>query len=313
MTITSYGYGGDGGSIDEVAWAKMAPHMGAQPHVVTGCGITVTSAVNRTVAVAAGELSGNGIYDVAAGTTLTLATQAGTTPRWDAIVAHRDWQATPNGLTTLTAVTGVVGAAPVTPPTLAVTPGVAADQIIGWVPVTSTGAGTPTMQPGPFAPGSLLYWAATTIDPNPADFPYGQTLIQPQAAGNRLLIRTGTSTPAFEDMLNPPWVEATPRAAFVSQNTDRRLRLRVRGGRLEVRGELKLASGGNLVPGGGSGAYGLCDVPTSMQPTDSRFFGTTSDTANVRIWYDASTAVLRASVFTDQCTYLFLDGVSFPL
>lgn len=315
MAITSYGYGGDGGSIDEVAWAKMAPHMGSGPHIVSGLTVTVTSAVNCTVSVAAGELAGWGIYDVSdAAATLTLATQSGTTPRWDAIVAHRDWQVTPNGLTTFTGVTGVVGTAPVTPPTLATSPGVAADQIIGWVPVTSTGAGTPISLFGPYAAGSPLYWAQAGIDPDPADFAYGQTLIQAVNGRNSLLLRTGTDTAAtFEDILNPPWTDATPRAAFVSQNTDRRLRLRVCGGRLEVRGELKLASGANMVPGGGSGAYGLCDVPVSMQPTDSRFFGTTSDTANVRIWYDASTAVLRASVFNTDCTYLFLDGVSFPL
>lgn len=87
---TSVGYGG---TVDEQAWARLAPHLGAQYGVLgpTDWRVAVVSAADRTVSIAAGTGYGYGVFDTTPGpATLQLGTVASGS-RWDVIVARRNW------------------------------------------------------------------------------------------------------------------------------------------------------------------------------------------------------------------------------
>lgn len=87
---TSVGYGG---AIDEVAWAQLAPVLGAKYGVLDAASwrvSTVTSA-DRTIQIAAGSGFGTGIFDtIPVPVNLQLPIVASGS-RWDLIVARRAW------------------------------------------------------------------------------------------------------------------------------------------------------------------------------------------------------------------------------
>lgn len=88
--LDSVGYDG---VVDEVAWARLTPYMGAT-YAVGGPGdlaVSVVAGLTRTVQVAAGEAFGHGVLDE-----FPVATQqldnVGSGTRWDLITVRRDWQ-----------------------------------------------------------------------------------------------------------------------------------------------------------------------------------------------------------------------------
>lgn len=277
MTIASTGYSGNGNLILDTELAQMAEAFSAPPVVESGCAVTVTSAVDRTVHVAGGVLQGWAIRDTVPDgePDLTLDSQTGTTPRWDAIVAHRNWQATPAGETTLAVVKGALtSAAPIYPATLAATPGTTADQVLALVPVTQTGAGTPlnvTYASG----GAPLYWNrddATAMDP--AQLPYGATVVQFHPAGvqNDLLIRRGApGSEVFDSLNNPGWVDINLTGGNSAPSGSRKPQCRAIGGDLELSGTVVRADKTWFTQGGGNdGDWDIGDVPADMAPETAR-------------------------------------------
>lgn len=313
MTITSLGYGGSGQSINTVQWAKVAPHMGSAPHIVKGMTVTVTSAVDRTVTVGVGSGAGWGVYDsVTAAETLTLASQTGTTPRWDAIVLHRDWQ-TPPGATTLRVVPGTVQDAQVMPVGLDATPGVVADQVIAFVPVTSTGAAAPAMS-GFYAAGSPVYMPFP-VDPDPAWVQNGQ-LVVTYGNPDRLLLRRGTdSSPVFDDVLNPPWTPLGLSSEMRARGSGQIPSARVCNGKLELSGAVLRANVADSFQarGGVDGQYELGVFPSRMLPSTVRNYGTSSGDANVTLVAGQYGNWVQAYVRVAATPVIYLDGFSVRL
>ena len=311
MTISSNGY--SGGSVDTVAWATLSPHSGAAPHLLWGLAASVTSAVNRTVQVAIGEAQGWGILDnVTLAEVLTFDSASSTTPRWDAIVLHRDWQA---GATSLDIVKGTTNSATqVYPSALQLDPGVVADQVLHLVPVTNTGVGTP-VPIARYAAGSTLYIPSGTVTLDAAQFDYGQTLVQFQAAGiqNRVLLRRGSfGSEVFDDLNSPDWQTVQPFSGVSVATGGQECRMRVAGGHLEIAGELT-RTGGFTVGGGVDGDWDIAPVAAGMRPDQTRFVGSSCRAANLEVRFDKPTSRIKVRVYNATAPYLFLDGIRFPL
>lgn len=108
MAIVSYGYRG---TIDEVQWARMAPHISAARYGVVGiddCAVTAVTGADRTLQVAPGRAWGQGVMDELSHTPEPLQVQlapVASGSRWDLIALRRSWLETP-GQTTLVAVQG---------------------------------------------------------------------------------------------------------------------------------------------------------------------------------------------------------------
>lgn len=101
--LDSVGYDG---VVDEVAWARLAPYMGA-PYGVGGpddLKVEAVAGLTRTVRISAGEGFGRGVLDVFPEATLQLP-DVPSGVRWDLIAARRDWQP-PTGVSTLDYLTG---------------------------------------------------------------------------------------------------------------------------------------------------------------------------------------------------------------
>lgn len=316
MTITSVGYSGSANKILDTQWAQIAERYSAAPVVVSGCDVTVTSAVNRTVKVADGVLQGHGVQDTIAGeAALTLGSKTGTTPRWDAIVAHRDWQASPSGITTLTVVPGAVSStAPVYPAALAATPGTAADQVLALVPVTQTGAGTP-VPVSFYTGGAPVYWNRDDdTGMNPGLLPYGTMVVQFRAGKQSdLFIRRGTdAAPVLECLNDPDWTDLTPDNGAANTSGIRAMRARICGGHLELSGSTQRANGNLWTPS--NGYYSVAPIPSALRPTYSRACPGTCDTgAVVRVSFDRSDNYLKVRVFGTTTDVVHLDGVRFPI
>lgn len=108
MTITSYGYRG---TIDEVQWARMAPHISAARYGVVGiddCAVTAVAGADRTLEVAPGRAWGQGVMDELNHNPEPLRVQlpaVASGSRWDLIALRRSWLETP-GKTSLVSVQG---------------------------------------------------------------------------------------------------------------------------------------------------------------------------------------------------------------
>lgn len=314
----SYGYGGDGGSIDEKAWALATPSYGSQPGVITPIGeavgltLTVVDAASRTVTLTAGKACGWGILDVLSDTALSLAEYTGTTQRWDAICLHRDWQATPNGLTTVTIVQGTGSMVP--PVGLSSQPGVVADQLLWLVKVTPTGIAD-QRQVSPSI-GQVAYYPSITDNGflRPQDYRYGSIVAQYGTPSKLLLRRGGVGSEVFEDLLDPAWTDVQPFSTMANINAGRKLGMRVRGGMLEIRGTMVPAGGGTFDVGGGTdNDYDICVVPSGMRPAASRVSGPGSNAASLQLSYDSSDNRLKARFYTAPSGFIFLDGTAFSL
>lgn len=134
MTIASAGYSG---TVTQEDWAKMAQFAGVDTAVATATDCTVTGvAGTRLVSVADGVSWGWGVLATLTGpNTISLAANGSGSTRWDAIVLRRNWS---TKVTTLEAVTGT---SVEQVPSLTVTPGVQADQVLALVAVPA-GAST---------------------------------------------------------------------------------------------------------------------------------------------------------------------------
>ncbi len=134
MTITSVGYDG---TIDEVQWAKIAGHLGAEYAVLgaTDWKVEAVSGQERTVRVRPGGGYGHGVLDTSdAEVTLQLPAVTSGFTRWDLIVARRDWRP-PGGATTFRSIEGA--AFPTVPISRNTDPGVLDDQPVALVQVRS--------------------------------------------------------------------------------------------------------------------------------------------------------------------------------
>ena len=322
MTIVSKGYGGSAQYVDSKDAAVWSPHSGSAPHLISGLGATVTSTVNRTVQIDVGKAQGWGILDeVTLAEVLTLDTASVTTPRWDAIVLHRDWQhvGPPKGRSTLAVVKGTTNSAtPVYPSTLELDPGTVADQVLWLVPVTNTGAGTP-VPAFAYAAGSPLYVPSTGGYPlDPTRFDYGQLIVQFQPAGiqnDMLLRRGGLGSETFDSMTAPQWVYPALAGGLAAYTNDQKLRMAVVGKELVVAGEIVRGTPGAAftIGGGVGGDWDICTVPTALRPKATRFHASTAREANLEYRFDAVDGKLKVRVYTNSTLFLFLDGVRFPI
>lgn len=104
MAITSYGYGG---TVEESAWARLAPRLGV-PYWVKDSGSLVASidtAKDRAIVLAPGEFGGTGIFDVSNAVESVQFDPISSGTRFDMVVARRDWQGV-SGKTTFSVIKG---------------------------------------------------------------------------------------------------------------------------------------------------------------------------------------------------------------
>jgi microcystin-dependent protein len=164
VTIASAGYSG---TVTQENWATMAQFAGVDTAVATATDCAVTGAAGtRVVSVSPGVAWGWGVLDTLSGSnTVSLAANGTGATRWDAIVVRRNWS---TGTTTLAAVTG--GSAE-TAPTLTVTPGVQADQMLALVavPAGATNLEGATVRPWVQWPVQTTYGPRAPYGPS-----YGQ-------------------------------------------------------------------------------------------------------------------------------------------
>lgn len=202
MTIASAGYAG---TVSQEDWAAMAQFAGCDTAVAgqTDC-VVAGAAGTRIVTVSPGTAWGWGVLDVLSGTnTVALAANGTGATRWDAIVLRRNWS---TGTTTLAAVTGSSTEAV---PTLAVNPGVQADQVLALVAVPPgatdlTGA----------VVRRYVQWPTqmTTGAYRPHAPSYGQQWVD-LATG----ITYRWNGTAWSNPLDPPWTAQTLEAGFASE------------------------------------------------------------------------------------------------
>jgi hypothetical protein len=108
MAITSYGYRG---TIDEVQWARMAPHISAARYGVVGeddCVVTAVPGLDRVLRVGPGRAWGQGVMDELNHDPEPLQVQlppVASGSRWDLIALRRSWLETP-GKTTVMSIQG---------------------------------------------------------------------------------------------------------------------------------------------------------------------------------------------------------------
>lgn len=161
MTVTSYGYDG---TIDEVAWSKLADYVGRDYAFGSMTDLVVTTTTgDRTVKVSNGSAFGHGVLDVCTSLPNIQLPTITAGSRWDTIVVRRDWQAVdPGGSTSVTYVRG--GASKALASGLNATPGVLDDQALALVQVTA-GQTAPTavvMLPRRVKGSPLLYGTSLT-------------------------------------------------------------------------------------------------------------------------------------------------------
>ena len=173
MTIASAGYSG---TVTQENWATMAQFAGVDTAVATATDCVVTGAAGtRAVSVSPGVAWGWGVLDTLSGTnTVSLAANGTGQTRWDAVVVRRNWS---TGTTTIAAVTGTSAEAV---PSLTVTPGVLADQVLALVAVP---AGATTLEGATVRP--WVQWPVqTTYGPRAPHGPsYGQRWVD-SSTGN---------------------------------------------------------------------------------------------------------------------------------
>ena len=131
-TVVSAGYGGE---IDEVTWAKISPHLGAEYGVIGEGDWRVTSDTSGTyrVKVAPGTAFGMGVFDtLGIEVTHTFDTIASGT-RWDVLYVRRTWSGA-GGTTTLFSAPATAGGE--LPGTRQHNPGVLDEQPIALVQLT---------------------------------------------------------------------------------------------------------------------------------------------------------------------------------
>lgn len=323
MAITSYGYGGSGttGQINAQQWAAMAPYLSSgAPAVVAphddavGLGLTVTSAGARTVSIGAGKATGWGIFDIVdAAVTLQFDAGSGTTPRWDAVVLHRDWGAR---TTTLEVVAGQTSTSPVQPSGAADNEGVVADHILYLVPITSAGilADQVVLQTAAF--GSMGYYRnppGANAHLVAGNFPYGSLVVQTTAAGQpNLFLRQGGAGPAgtFTNLLDPDWTDLSG-VLYSSVAQTRPVQGRVNNGRLELLGSIRPATDPSFVVGGGvDGNFDVCTLPTTLRPVGNRYpSAIAKGGAGIR-FIIASTGIVRFEVTGVAASVVDLDNIS---
>lgn len=103
MAITSVGYDG---TISEVEWAGLAPHLGAAEVVVEGMAGTILSSPDRGVRIGTGVAVGHGVRDIS-DTNVTVQCGSITSgTRWDTICLRRNWGPTPGGTSSFVVVAG---------------------------------------------------------------------------------------------------------------------------------------------------------------------------------------------------------------
>jgi hypothetical protein len=139
VAITSVGYDG---SIDEVQWAKLARHLGAE-YAVEAPGdyqVSVVAGLDRTVSVDPGTAYAHGVLAVSDAAVTVQLPAIASGSRWDLIALRRDWQP-PGGTSTVVFVQGT--GSQTIPAGRLNSPGVTDDQPLSLVRVTA-GQTTPT-------------------------------------------------------------------------------------------------------------------------------------------------------------------------
>ena len=104
MAITSYGYGG---TVEEYAWARMAPRIGVPYWVKDASDLvaTIDTTRDRAIKISPGEFGGTGIFDTSNATESLQFDILSSGNRYDLVVARRDWQGV-SGNTTFQVIKG---------------------------------------------------------------------------------------------------------------------------------------------------------------------------------------------------------------
>lgn len=104
MAITSYGFAG---TIEEAAWARMAPRLGVPYWVkdTESLVATIDTTRDRAITLSPGEFGGVGIFNVSDAVEKLQFDYLATGSRYDLVVARRNWQGT-SGTTTFQIIKG---------------------------------------------------------------------------------------------------------------------------------------------------------------------------------------------------------------
>ena len=91
MAITSFGYGG---TVEEAAWARMAPRLGVPYWVkdTTELVASIDTTRDRAISITPGEFGGVGIFDISDAVESIQFDQISSGVRYDMVVARRNWQ-----------------------------------------------------------------------------------------------------------------------------------------------------------------------------------------------------------------------------
>lgn len=302
MTITSIGYDG---TVDEQAWAKLSLALGAREGVL-GAGhwaVSVKSGADRTVSVASGSGFGHGVRDDSdAVVDVQLPVRTGA-PRWDTIVARRDWAANTTSFQYLQGTTTQAIASGLND-----NPGVIADQPIALVQITE-GVQEPT------AIVDLRTWPGKVVFANTLPDPAKWTVGTIASVGADLYRRESPGgTPTWVKMFAPAWSSLSLSSGIVGSGTDVP-QYRVVGDCLELRGSIS-KSDGTAFSNSGT-LQNIATLPVGAYPPSRTAnvpvtaFGTTALNYSGRV--NVQDGLVRFATKTADVYYVYLDGVRVPL
>lgn len=305
MAITSIGYEG---SVDEVAWAKLAPALGVDCAVITGLDASIVSTTDRTVRLTAGSAVGWGVHDTSDATADIQCPVIGSGIRWDTIVIRRTWADETNpGFTSLVAVQGT--SAKAIAAGVQNQPGIIADHPLFLVRLTGGQSLVQEIFDVRVWAGSPLWRAQSTI-PAAAGFRHGQVLVQNVGGAPDVLVRQGIAgTETWTRLLGPKWVNMTLATGMTAFNAYIP-RYTLSGGKVHIEGIVKRTSGGAFT----AGSWLLTTLPIALAPDrpvvalGTRVMESGSIDARVTIDVDG-TINLESSLPT--ATTIRFDNISF--
>lgn len=309
MAITSIGYEG---SVNEQQWGKLAPRLGVDESVGDGLSASVLTTSDRTVRLGPGFATGWGVHDISDTNVDLQAPIVSSGSRWDTVAIRRTWKvAAVPGFTTFVVVQGT--SAKTIAAGLNNQPGVIEDQPIYLI---RSAAGQTLLQEifdiRQWA--SAPIWRLDTTTPSPANYRYGQLLVQPADSQTvDLLIRRGTAgTESWTKILGPEWKNISLAGSFRAVPNFGAFRWTAAGGKIHLEGSAELASGANLSAGT---VYTIGSVPAIVAPERTLNFNCLRERGGVSMEARVAVSTTGAITIVSQVAtaYIYFDSVSwFP-
>lgn len=298
MAIASVGYDG---TVDEEAWAQMAPTLGTSERVVSGMAATTLASPDRGVQIAAGVAAGHGVHDVVdAAEVVECASTTGT--RWDTIVLRRDWTL-PTGATTVEVVQG--NTQPVIAAAIEATPGQTDDQPLYLAKVQSGSSVVTQLIDLRVRSSTVLSVATLTALPDP---PVGTVALADGVIYSRAL--DGGGSPTWAGLaqqstfpLSTNWTaRAAGEAPYMVRHAD---------GGVTCHGAAR-RDGPDITLDVGSGVYVSEVIPAALRPKHRCYFTVDCNTdEQISVFYDQSEARFRIRARRTEVD--FRDGRWFSL